>query len=331
MKRLHLHIWQTLRHAHTWAAVLVFTLTPLLFLAHAEVYTEQGKRYYRCFGADFRLENGRLSDAQAKKILRYVQDSYENDRINKHMLDIWHNTDDLYDEGEYHGKIMLTIFKTYLNVAFDGYHNQPLSFSPNSDSDRYRYEELIPGFAWHSWGCGGLTEVWCANDKKIAWYGFNRHYKFVPSLEKLVDAGQKACTHRGAHYTEGCFRSRSDAAFHAWKLTSKRNSKEKIVANSTGRSASNIVDAVQYIYETVSFEDNIFASGSYDHTLSAIIEQFPNTHRRYGDLVSRSLYSKIANKIYSFIYGKCAKQKMLEVANKYKLQIQRPSAREKAF
>lgn len=328
MKRLHFHIWQTLRHAYTWTAVLVFTLTPL-FLAHAEVYTEQGKRYYRCFGADFRLENGRLSDAQAKKILRYVQGSYENNQINKHMLDIWHNTDDLYDEGEYHGKIMLTIFKTYLNVAFDGYHNQSLSFLRNSH--QCTYEELIPGFAWHSWGSSGPTEVWCANDKKIVCYNFNRQYKLVPSLEKLVDAGQEACTHWGALYTEGCFRSRSDAVIHAWNLTSERNSKKKIVADSAGRSASNIVDAVQYIYETVSFEDNIFASGSYDHTLSAIIEQFPNTHRRYGDLVSRSLYSKIANKVYSFIYGKRAKQKMLEVANKYKLQVQRPSAREKAF
>lgn len=328
MKRLHFHIWQTLRHAHTWTAVLVFILIPL-FLAHAEIYTEQGKRYYRCFGADFQLEDGRLSDVQAKKILRYVQDSYENNRLNEHVLDIWRNTDDLYDGGKYHGKIMLTILKIYLNVAFDGYHNRPLSYR---DSKHRAWEEVIPGFAWRQWGKDHLYDnVWCANNKKTTYYTYGWYYKLLPNLEELVDRGKKACTYEDYHSEEGCFRSPEEAIFYARSYVKKRYKKEELFARSANKSASNVVGVVQHIYKTVSLEDSIFASGSYDHTLSAIIEQFPNTRRRYGDLVSRSLYSEIANRVYSFIYGKRAKQKMLEAANKYKLQIQRPSAREKAF
>ncbi len=271
--------------------VVLLLLASIIPKAEARIYTERGKRYYRVFGADFTLTDGQLDDQQARKIQRFTENCYDKNIVNDDLRDVWRNIDDIYEGGKYHGLIVLTILRTYLNSAFAKYHNDGIGFRGNLRRFSSGEGDIVANYAQASTRSKFYSHTTLGSTGKekyiISW---ETCYRILPDFFKM----SSSLYTRGSQ-KEFCHNSR-DAKVYAEKFVTRN-----MIYMSAYVSSQNIENVLTHIDRTIREDDSIFVKGDWDKVMLQILDQFSVTREKFGDKISKTFYKKVAVTVFSYI------------------------------
>lgn len=283
-----------------WLLLLLIILFLPTVSVKAQIYNERGQRYFKVFGADFLLDNGRINDSQASKILRYVEKSYNESKITSDINIIWRDIDDIYDGGKYHGEIILTIFKTYLNIAFDRYHNKSLGFSGNLRRFNNGNGDLIDNYAQAStYGEFYNNTTLGSTGKKQYYVKWTTRYRVLgrfPEMNYWVhdQSGQKEYAYNA----------------HEAKLIAEQYVTRNMIYMSAYTSKNNLKSMLTHVERTVRLDDKIYTSGNFDNLIIAILNQHSTTKSQYGEKIAYTFYKNISEMLYGYIYSADKKEEL---------------------
>lgn len=278
----------------------------------AQIHNEMGKRYYKVFDIDYLLKDGQLNDEQGSQILSLTKKSYNENDMNYNLRNIWDNIHLIYYDGKYHGEIMLTVFKTYLNRVFADFNNIRV--------DGPVEKKVIDNFAWDDITYNKRNE-YSVDGGYILPYNYRYCFRTIPDIS-LVASNFSCSDVSGTVKLAKTIENFSNLDLVELRMTDQSRPNENVIANEAAKiSSKNIEKAIQEIYQNVDPNDNIFNQNDFDNTLLLIIKPYNITESNYGRTVAKPIYESIVEKVYPFIQNSELKKKFKIKANELGLQF----------